>query len=166
MLFFINYPGLALPVCWCICPNGAILVLGTRPLLESSSPQANVLQFWWELCHPCFSGQHFRSVLFTQKYTQEWIQTAEQEDFKKEQHFSCWEVSIEFNSLYSANYADKTRGGKRRTHVSCQLLFHPPCSALKVQSHRALNRPFGRHGSNHVLILSLAAGGLSPVTWG
>ncbi len=99
MLFLINYPGLALPVCWRICPNGAILVLRTRLLLESSSPQANVLQFWWELCHPRFSGQHLRSVLFTQIYTQERIQTAEEENFKKELkycycvylllHFSC-----------------------------------------------------------------------------
>ena len=77
-----KYPGLALPVFWCIRPNGAILVRWTRPLLKGSSPEADVLQLWWELCHPRFSGHHLRSVLFTQEYTQGQIQTAEEESFK------------------------------------------------------------------------------------
>lgn len=123
-LFFNNYRDLALPVRWCIRPNGAILVLRTRLLLESSSAQANVLQFWWELCHPCFSGHHLRGVLFTQKYTQKQIQTAEEENLrhksiKKEQwQLFCY---IIFNILQC--YTVYTIQIKLTSPVSFSFIF-------------------------------------------
>ena len=67
--------------------------------------------------------------------------------------------SVEGNKHTS--HRQKCAGGG--THFSCQLIFHSLCSALKVQGHRVLNRLFGRHGTDCILIL--AAGGVCSVAW-